>query len=70
MTPPNYERAFDGRSMKSQMKAADRSGAAFAVIVGETERDAATVIVRPLRDGGEQEVVDRASIVDRLTPRG
>ncbi len=29
------ERAFDGRSMKSQMKAADRSGAAVAVIIGE-----------------------------------
>ena len=42
--------------MKSQMKAADRSGAAFAVIVGESERDAGTVIVRPLRGGGEQQV--------------
>ena len=29
------DRAFDGRSMKAQMKAADRSGAALALIVGE-----------------------------------
>ena len=43
------ERAFDGRSMKSQMKAADRSGAALAVIVGSDELAAGTVLVRPCR---------------------
>ncbi len=31
------DRAFDGRSVKAQRKAADRSGARFAVIVGEDE---------------------------------
>ena len=36
------------------MKAADRSGAAYAVIVGESERDTGTATVRPLRAGGEQ----------------
>ena len=34
--------------MKSQMKAADRSGAKFAVIIGSNELDAARVVVRPL----------------------
>ncbi|MEI2705970.1 MAG: histidine--tRNA ligase [Ilumatobacteraceae bacterium] len=43
------DRAFDNRSMKSQMKAADRSGADLAVIVGANEADAGTVVVRPLR---------------------
>ena len=43
------ERAFDGRSMKSQMKAADRSGAAVAVIIGDDELAAGAVVVRPLR---------------------
>ena len=33
------DRAFENRSMKSQMKAADRSGAAFAVIVGSNRRE-------------------------------
>jgi histidyl-tRNA synthetase len=57
------DRAFDNRSMKSQMKAADKSGAGFAVIVGESERDAKTAIIRPLRSGGEQRVVDRSDLV-------
>ena len=59
----NADRAFDGRSMKSQMKAADRSGAAYAVIVGESERDATTAVVRPLRSAGEQLTVARADLV-------
>jgi histidyl-tRNA synthetase len=43
------DRAYENRSMKSQMKAADRSGAAFAVIVGSNELESGTVVVRPLR---------------------
>ena len=43
------DRAYENRSMKSQMKVADRSGAAFAVIVGSNEVEAGTVVVRPLR---------------------
>ena len=31
------DRAFDGRSMKAQLKAADRSGARVALIVGPDE---------------------------------
>ena len=57
------DRAFDNRSMKSQMKAADKSGADFAVIIGESEREAKTAVVRPLRSGGEQQIVDRADLV-------
>ena len=37
------DRSFDQRSMKSQMKAADRSGAAVAVIVGRDELAAGAV---------------------------
>ncbi|MEQ1703727.1 MAG: histidine--tRNA ligase, partial [Ilumatobacteraceae bacterium] len=47
------DRAFENRSMKSQMKAADRSGASFAVIVGSNELEAGTVVVRPLRNERE-----------------
>jgi histidyl-tRNA synthetase len=43
------DRAYENRSMKSQMKVADRSGAAFAVIIGTNELESDTVVVRPLR---------------------
>src|SRR6185503_17363245 len=39
------DRAFDGRSMKSQMKQADRAGARLAVIIGEQEVADGTVVV-------------------------
>src|SRR5829696_6012815 len=56
------DRAFDGRSMKSQMKAAGRSGAPVAVIVGEAEAGEGTATVRDLRRA-EQQVVTRAEVV-------
>lgn len=60
------DRAFEGRSMKSQMKSADRSGARLALIVGDDERARGTVTVRPLRDGGDQQSVPRDQIVDQV----
>lgn len=60
------DRAFENRSMKSQMKAADRSSAAVAVIVGTNERDSDTVVVRPLRGAGDQVVVPRVSLLDTV----
>ena len=56
------DRAFDGRSMKAQMKAAGRSGARVAVIVGEQEAADGTATVRDLRRA-EQKVVSRGEIV-------
>ncbi|MGH9189643.1 MAG: histidine--tRNA ligase, partial [Acidimicrobiales bacterium] len=47
------DRAFDGRSMKSQFKSADRSGARLALVIGEREVAAGTVTVRDLRRGGD-----------------
>ncbi len=58
------DRAFENRSMKSQMKAADRSGARWAVIVGEDELAAGTVLLRPLREAGDQMSIPR----NELTP--
>ena len=43
------DRGFDDRSMKSQMKTADRSGALVALIIGPKELDEGTVSLRPLR---------------------
>jgi len=61
------DRAYDGRSMKAQMKRADRSGAAIAVIVGEDEAAAGTVSVRSLRGEGRQTPTERAGVVARVS---
>jgi histidyl-tRNA synthetase len=60
------DRAYDGRSMKAQMKAANRSGARVAVIIGDDERAAGTAVVRPLRDGGDQIAVPRSELLTHL----
>jgi len=60
------ERAYDGRSLKAQLKLADRSGAAVALIVGADEAAAGVVTLRPLRGGGEQRPVPRGAVVEEL----
>jgi histidyl-tRNA synthetase len=62
------DRAFDHRSMKAQFKAADRSGARLALVVGEREQADGTVTVRDLR-AGEQEAVGRADVVAHVRKR-
>ncbi len=59
------DRAFDDRSMRAQMKAADRSGATVAVIVGEQEQAQGVVALRRLRgtDEGDQVTVPAADVV-------
>ncbi len=64
------DRAFDGRSMKAQMKLADRSGARVALIVGPEELRAGTVLVRPLRDGAAQRQVGTADVVGAVSGEG
>ncbi len=55
-----------GGSFKSQMKKADASGAALALIVGEDELRAGAVTVKPLRDARPQQQVARAALASRL----
>jgi histidyl-tRNA synthetase len=62
------DRAFDRRSMKSQFKQADRSGARLAVVMGDREAADGTVTLRDLRTG-DQEVVPRADLVDHVRKR-
>ncbi len=57
------ERAYDHRSMKAQLKLADRSGAQVAVIVGPDELAAGTVSLRPLRTDGGQRLVPQGDVV-------
>jgi histidyl-tRNA synthetase len=60
------DRAYGGRSMKAQMKLADRSGAAVAVIVGEDELANGAVTVKPLA-GGTQVTVPRPALLTHIT---
>ncbi len=59
------DRAYDNRSMKSQMKAADRSNARVAVIIGTDERANQQAVVRPM-NGGEQFTVTRSTLLDSV----
>jgi histidyl-tRNA synthetase len=61
------DRGFDNRSMKAQMKLANRSDARFAVIVGDDELAAGTVQVRPMaRDAGDQQTIPRSDLISHL----
>jgi histidyl-tRNA synthetase len=60
------DRGFGGRSMKSQAKSADRSGALVALVIGEQELAEGTVGLRPLRSDEEQRTVPRGDVVDEL----
>jgi histidyl-tRNA synthetase len=53
--------AFGSRGLKGAMKAADRSGARFAVIIGAEERSAGTVRIRDLENGDQQDVTASAA---------
>ena len=63
----SVDRSFDQRSMKSQMKAADRSGAQLAIIIGTDELDENQVTLRDLRGDGTQIALDRQSLSKTLT---
>ena len=56
------DRAYEGRRMKAQMKAADRSGARLAVIIGDDEIAANTAVIRTM-EGGSQQTVPRDDLV-------
>ena len=60
------DRGYDNRSMKAQMKLANRSGARFALIVGDDELAAGTVVVKPMHGDGEQLAVARSEISTHL----
>lgn len=56
---------FDGRGMRSQLKAADRAGAVVAVVVGPQEAAREAVTVRDLTTGEQQEVA-RDDVVETV----
>ncbi len=60
------DRSFGGRSMKGQMKAADRSGAQYAIIIGTDELEKNQVTLRDLRGDGNQKLVPREMVAQNL----
>ena len=57
--------AYGGRGLKGAMKAADRSGARYALVLGDRDLDAGTVGVKELASG-EQRSVPLDAVVDEL----
>jgi histidyl-tRNA synthetase len=60
------DRAYDQRSAKAQFRAADKSGARLAVVVGPAEQEAGTATVKRLRGEGDDETVPRDRLIERL----
>jgi histidyl-tRNA synthetase len=59
------DRAFEQRSMKAQMKAADRSGAEVALIIGSDELASESIVMR-LMTTGEQSTVPRGAMIESV----
>jgi len=53
-------------SFKSQFKRADKSGARIALVLGEDEVTQGTVIMKPLRDAGEQQTITQDAAITQL----
>jgi histidyl-tRNA synthetase len=56
---------LDDKPLKGQMKQADRSGARFAVIIGDEEIEMDSVTLKDL-EGGDQRNVARSELVEGL----
>lgn len=60
------DRAFDARSMKAQMKSADRSGARFAIIIAQDEVARGSYTIRDMTSA-QQQLVAKGDLVEFLT---
>ena len=58
-----------GRSMKAQFRAADASGARFAVVIAEQELERRSAVLKDLRGGEEQTEVPLATITAEVERR-
>jgi len=55
-----------GAGMKAQFKRADRSGAQFALVLGDSEIEQGTIVLKPLRSRDEQQSLRRDELIDHL----
>jgi histidyl-tRNA synthetase len=68
----NADMAFGARGLKGALRAADRSGAAFAVLIGAEERNNGTVRIKDLTTGDQQDVAATSAtdwLLERLGTR-
>ena len=63
------DRGFDGRSMKAQMKVADRSNAPWAIIIGEAELADGNVTLRDMHGDSGQTLISREDLPNVLSER-
>ncbi|MCK3658624.1 histidine--tRNA ligase [Pasteurellaceae bacterium Pebbles2] len=56
-----------GGKFQKQFKRADKVGAKFAIVIGESEAQANQVVVKDLHSGAEQQTVANADLVAHLT---
>jgi len=64
----NAQADYEGRSIRSQMKRADRLGAPIALIIGDDELARGEVTLRDMKSG-EQHAIPRAEAIGRFRPR-
>ena len=62
----NVQMNCGGGSFKSQFKKADKSGAKYAIVMGEQEIEDKVVAVKPLRVEGEQQTVEWEALITHL----
>src|SRR5204863_9842734 len=62
--------AYGGRGLKGAMKAADRSGARFALVLGDRDLAAGTVAVKDLASGDQQDIALEQLVEDVLSRLG
>ncbi len=60
------DRSYENKSMKSQMKAADKSGARIAIIIGTDEVSAQSFVLRPLRGDEQQSTISRSELIPSI----
>jgi histidyl-tRNA synthetase len=58
-----------GGSFKSQFKRADRSGAVFALVIGDSEVAQQQVVIKPLRSDAGQESLSQRDIAGIIAGR-
>ena len=62
------EKDYLGKSLKAQMKAADRFQVAYTVIIGDSELEKGVAVVREMATG-EQHEVELSRLVEDLEGR-
>jgi histidyl-tRNA synthetase len=60
---------FDDRSLKAQLRGANRTGAAYALVLGEQEMAAGQVVLQDMRSDSPREDISQTEVVRTLLVR-